>query len=212
MKKVARLALVLTVALATLAISTACSKSSSASQSGQRKITTADAQQVLDFTASLPARFERLNAAEEGMSRADLGLTKEFSEVEVYLSEDPYDMIFAYYGIIETRLERASSDALFKDDDQVEKMVIEGLRQGAAEEGVDLSDATVNISHPAIGDLAVLGVGQMSSFGINIGYDMLVFKVNKVYVFIMSVYLPGGSFPLLDLAAEVEKTVKTYSQ
>jgi hypothetical protein len=91
-------------------------------------------------------------------------------------------------------------------------MVIEGLRQGAAEEGVDLSDATVNISHPAIGDLAVLGVGQMSSFGINIGYDMLVFKVNKVYVFIMSVYLPGGSFPLLDLAAEVEKTVKTYSQ
>jgi hypothetical protein len=212
MKKIARLALVLLVALATLAISAACSKSSSTSQPGQRKITTADVDEVLDLTTLLPVRFEQLDASSEHMSRADLGLSKEFSEVALYLSEDPYEMLFGYYAIIETRVERASSDALMKDDDQIKKMVIEGLRQGAAKEGVSLSDAGVEVTHPSIGDLAVFGSGTMSSMGASVGYDILMFKVNKVYMFIFSIYLPGESVSLTDLGPEIVKSIHKFSQ
>ncbi len=178
----------------------------------EKKITLADAPIVLDMSSELPASFERLDAASEGLSNEAMGLGSDVSEVELFLCEEPYQMIFAYLCIIESQLERASSDALMRDEEQIESMVLEGLRTGAAEEGVELSEANVEVTHPDVGDLAVLGSGTMSVYGFSIGYDFLMFKSNKVYVFIMSVYLPGESVSLVPLAEGIERRIGVFSQ
>ncbi len=177
-----------------------------------KKITLADAPTVLDMSSELPASFERLDAASEGMSNKDMGLGPDWSEVELFLSEEPYQIVFAYLTIIESRLERAASDALFNDEEQIKSIVLEGLRVGAAEEGVDLANATVEVTYPDVGDLSLLGTGTMSAYGVSIGYDMLMFKNNKVYVFIVSIYLPGESASLVPLAEGIEQRIGMFSQ
>ena len=178
----------------------------------KKKITLADAPTVLDMAWELSASFERLDAASEGMSNKDMGLGPDFSEVDLFLSEEPYQVVFAYLTVIESQVERATSDALMRDEGQIESMVVENLRAGAGEEGVELSEATVEVTHPDVGDLAVLGSGTMSAYGFSMGYDMLIFKSNKVYVFIMSVYLPGESVSLVALAEGVEQRIGVFSQ
>lgn len=176
------------------------------------KITLADAPLVLDMSSELPTSFERLDATAEGMSNKDLGLGPDFSEVELFLSEDPYQMVFAYFSIIESKMERATTDALLKDEEQIKPIAIEGLRAGAAEEGLELGDVTVNVTYPNIGDLAVLGSGTVSAYGSSLGYDLLMFKSNKVYVFISSLYLPGENVPLPPLAEGIEQRIGAFSQ
>ena len=176
-----------------------------------KKITLADAPIVLDMSSELPANFECLGAASEGFSNKDLGLGSDFSEVELFLSEEPYQVVFAYLCIIESQLERATSDALMRDEEQIKSIVLEGLRMGAAEEDVEL-EANVEVSYPDIGDLAVLGSGIMSAYGFSIGYDILMFKSNKVYVFIVSVYLPEESVSLVPLAEGIEQRIGMFSQ
>jgi len=177
-----------------------------------KKITLADAPTVLDMSSDLPASFERLDAASEGLSNKDMGLGPDFSEVELFLSEEPYQIIFAYLTIIESQLDRASSDALMKDEEQIKSVVVENLRAGAAEEGVELGNVQVQVTYPDIGDLAVSGSGTMSAYGFSMGYDMLVFKSNKVYVFIMSTYLPEESVSLVPLARGIEQRIGMFSQ
>jgi len=178
----------------------------------EKKITLADAPIVLDMSSELSASFERLDAASEGFSNEDMGLGPDFSEVEMFFSEEPFQIVFAYLGIIESRVERAGVDAIFKDEEQVKSMVLEGLRAGAAEEGVELSEATIEVSYPDVGDLAVLGSGTMGAYGFSMGYDMLVFKSNKVYVSIFSIYLPGESVSLAPLAIGIEQRIEVFSQ
>jgi len=178
----------------------------------EKKITLADAPTVLDMTWELSASFERLDAASEGLSNEDIELGPDFSEVELFLSEEPYQVVFAYLTIIESQLERASSDALMRDEEQIESMVLENLRAGAAEEGVELSGANVEVTYPDIGDLAVLGSGTVGAYGVSMGYDMLIFKSNKVYVFIASIYLPGEKVSLAPLAIGIEQRIGVFSQ
>ena len=188
-------------------------EATASSTSDQAKnITLADAPLVLDMSSELPTSFERLDATAEGMSNKDLGLGPDFSEVELFLSEDPYQMVFAYFSIIESKMERATTDALLKDEEQIKPIAIEGLRAGAAEEGLELGDVTVNVTYPNIGDLAVLGSGTVSAYGSSLGYDLLMIKSNKVYVFISSLYLPGENVPLPPLAEGIEQRIGAFSQ
>jgi len=175
-----------------------------------KKIALDDSETVLDLLPILPVGFERIDAASEGLSNEDMGLGSDFGEVEVFLSEDPYQLIFTYMGIIESRIEQASSDTFLKDDEMVEDLLVESIKAGAAEEGVDL-DVLVSITHPQIGDLAVLGEGTMSSYGYYIGYDVLMFKVNKVYVFVWSMYYSEDHEPLLKIGREIVHRINMYS-
>jgi len=99
-----------------------------------------------------------------------------------------------------------------RDEELVESIVMEGIQLGAAEEGVESVDVDTNITYPDIGDLTVLGSGTMSAYGVNIGYDILMFKSIKVYVFIASTYLPGESVSLTLLAEAIEQRIGTFSQ
>lgn len=177
-----------------------------------KKITLADVSTVLNMSSELPASFERLDAATEGLSNQDMGLGPEFTEVELFLSEEPFQVIFAYYGILESQIEQAGSDAILQDEEQVKSMILEGMRAEAGDEAIQLGDIEFEASNPDVGDLAILGSGSMNTSGVSIGYDFMAFKVNKVYVFVVSVYLPGESVSLVPVARGIEQRIGTFSQ
>ena len=171
-------------------------------------ITLADAPRILDMSSDLPARFEHLDAAHEGVSNSDLGLGPGFSEVELFLSEDPFQMVVAYMTVVESQVERAATDAFMKDEDQVRSAILWGFETVAVEEDIEWSEiAEIHISYPSIGDLAVFGTGQVNAYGLNIAYDLLLFKNAEVYVTVAEYYLPGNALPLIPLAEAMNQRI-----
>lgn len=177
-----------------------------------KKITLSDASQVLDLLPLLPASFQKIDSASEGMSNADMELGPDFSEVELFISDEPFQMIYCYLGIVESRMERAGFDAVMKNEEMVKSMVIENLKAGALEEGVEVEEAEVQITYPAMADLSVLGEGYFSSFGLSVGFDMVFFRSNKVVVSILSTYFSQDRQALFPIAREIEWRIAQYSQ
>ena len=177
-----------------------------------KKITLADAPMVLDLSPLLPTSFERVDAASEGMSNKDMGLGPKASEVELFLSEEPYQLIYCFLMITESRIERATSDAVFKDEQQIESLLIENLKAGALEEGFELQVPEVQITYPNIADLAVLGESYIITSGMTFGFDILWFRSNKVYVFTYSLYLSAEKQSLVPITREINHRVSMFSQ
>ena len=178
------------------------------------KITLSDAPVLLDLSPLLPARFERLDAASEGMSNDDLGLGPEFSEVELFLSPEPYQMIYGFILIVERATERAAADAFLRDEQQVRNLVYQGLKEGAAKEGYELSESEVeiDITYPNIADFAALGEGRCSMYGVSFGFDMVVFRSNEVYVYLYSVDLSPERQLLPPIATEITHRISMFYQ
>lgn len=173
-----------------------------------RKMTLDDAPVVLNMSLDLPARFERVDAASEGLSNEDLGLGSEFSEVQLFLSEEPFQMVYGFLLITGSRIEQAGVDAIMRDEEQVKSVILAGLEEGAAEENVPLSDVETRITYPDIADLCVLGEGSFKSSGFNFGFDYLMFKNGNVYVFVASLYMGEGS-PLVPVARGINERIQT---
>jgi hypothetical protein len=166
----------------------------------------------LNLLPLLPETFEKVDAASEGLSNSDMDLGPECSEVELFFSEEPFQMIYGFYGIEESRIARASTDATFKDEAQIKKLLIENIKAGLEEENLDASYAQTSITYPDIADLAVYGEGQFEASGITMGFDLLWFRVNKVYVFLYSIYYGTDYVTLDNIAKEITHRIGMYSQ
>ena len=177
-----------------------------------KKITLADAPVVLDLSPVLPATFEQVDAASEGLSNADMGLGSDCSEVELFVSDEPFQMIYCFLYIDESRIARAGFDATIKDERQMESMVVENLKAGALAEGFELQVPQIEITYPDIADSALLGEGFMTSFGMSIGFDTLWFRSNTVYVYLYSLYLSLEKQSLAPIAREIEHQISMFSQ
>jgi len=176
------------------------------------KIRLSDAPAILDLSTELGTGFERLDAAAEGMSNRDMQLGSDFSEVQVFLSAEPYQMVFTYMAVVERRSDQVAQDAFMRDEKQIRQLVVENLQQGASEEGVDVSDAKVEITYPTLGDQAVLGTGSFTASSVGIGFDLLMFRSQTVLVFVASVYLPGENKGLLPVGTGIEQRIKSFGQ
>jgi hypothetical protein len=177
------------------------------------KLTLNDAAAVLDLSKVLPAEFKKLDAAEEGMSNADMGLGPEFSEIQAYLSETPNQVVFAYYGIVEDAAERAESEAVFSNEDEFKKLMMDSFISGLSGGSDTTPDMTMDITKPDIGDKAVLSQGTVNINGAEIGYGILFFRINKVYVFVCVVGINSdGMASVADLGRSIEKNIDQYSQ
>ena len=208
---------ILILALVIMAVpAVACKESASPAQTqpapAPKKITLADASMVLDLSPLLPANFEYLDAAREGLSNKDLGLGPDFSEVELFLSEEPYQVIYCFFSIIEGRIQQAGSDALMKDEQQIKSIIAKNLKAGAAKENIELEMVEMRVTYPNVGDVAVLGEGHISFYGASIGFDLLLFRSNKIYVDIETLYLSTERQSLLPLAREIEYRISMFSQ
>ncbi len=179
--------------------------------SSPKKITLDDAADILNISLLLPSRFEHIDAASEGMSNEDMGLGSDFSEVKLFLSEDPFQMIYGVLGISESRIEQAVFDGQIRDEDQIKSVIAENIMIGAAEEGVELEVPTVEITHPRIGDSAILGEGYIETYGFQFGFDTLWFRDKSVIVLIYSLYISADNVSLLKIAEEIENRLSKYS-
>jgi hypothetical protein len=177
-----------------------------------KKISLDDALVVLDLSPLLPDNFENLDAASEGLSNKDMGLGSEVSEVELFLSEEPFQMIYGMLTIISSRIGRASSDALFKNEQQIKDLLIQNIVAGLNKENVDASYVQTSISYPNIADLAIYGEGQINYSGVNMGFDILWFRSNSVYVFLYSAYYDPDRISLEPIAKEITHRISMFSQ
>lgn len=176
------------------------------------EITLEDADYILNLLPLLPATFEKVDAASEGMSNADLGLVSYFSEVQLFISDEPFQMIYGIMGKTDSRIERSSFDALMNDETMIRNLLIENIKQGAIDEGYEMGDVDIDITYPTLGDVAFLGEGIMSDVGYSVGIDILWFRENTVYIMLYSVYYKAERQTLLPIAKEIQSRINQYSQ
>jgi len=176
--------------------------------SSAREVTLADAPAILDMSSDLPTGFEHLDAASEGMSNEDLGLGPEYSEVELFLREEPFLEVYATMTIIETQTEQAAMNALMRDEERLKASVLYWLEVGFVEEGMELPEIEFDVTHPSIGELAATVSGQFSMYSTNVGFEYLVFKNDKAYVEIYQYYFGGSGLSLVSLANGINQRIE----
>ena len=206
--------LILIAMVSTLIALVACAPASTQAPpiSTPKKITLDDAEDILNLSLLLPSRFEQIDAASEGLSNEDMGLGSDYSEVYLFLSEDPFQLIYCVLGISKSRVERAMWDEQLEDDYLMKSMVVETLKAGAAEEGIEITVPDVEITHPDIGDSSLCGQSYMESYGSQLGVDILWFRCNTVYVLTNSVYTSADKVSLIPIGEEIEKRIGKFSQ
>jgi len=177
-----------------------------------RKISLDDAPDILDISLLLPSRYIEVDAASEKMSNKDMGLGSDFSEVQLYISDDPFQMIYGFMGIITSRLDAAIFDKQLRDESYIKDLIRESILEGAKSEGGQVTVPNLEATYPSIGDLAIWGVGDLESYGYYFGFSALFFRVNKVYVFLYSLSMTKDEVSLKLIAEEIEKRIGQFSQ
>jgi hypothetical protein len=207
--------LVVLLALVALLSVTACAPSPMPTPSPTptptpaQDITLADAPGILDMSSDLPDRFEHVDSAREGFPRTDMQLGPEFSEVEVFLSREPSQKIIAYMRIIEAESERAATDSLLKDEKSMKSGLLWEFMEVEAAEQIAWSEiGAIHIAQHDIGDFAVSARGEAAGDGLELGIDILAFKSDKVYVFILQYYLTGEGISLVSLAEGIARRIE----
>jgi len=111
----------------------ACAPASTSSTtiSTPKEITLEDASDILNISLLLPSRFDQIDAASEGLSNEDLGLGSDYSEVYLFLAEDPFQVIYSALAISKSRIEQASWDSILEDEYQLKSIIIQNLKAGA---------------------------------------------------------------------------------
>jgi hypothetical protein len=146
-------------------------------------ITLDDAPAYLDVSAALPG-FRRLDARAEGMTKEALlgsvlgkGIEK-FSEVELYLSEEPLQYVFTTMGVFSSEMELAAWKAEVRAEKTVPEQVVEDFAKGfAARTGLSgTPQYSVDLREMAVGDYAKL-------FEISLLYEGEQSHLETVYMF-----------------------------
>jgi hypothetical protein len=140
-----------------------------------------------------------------------LELGDDVSEVELFISEEPFQTIWGILMISESRIERASWDSIMNDEEQISNLIVQSIMAGAIEEGIEIQEPIITITKPDIGDSAIFGEGYIDAFGLIIGFDTLWFRVGKAYVVLYSSYYSVERESLFPIAIEVEQRITQYS-
>jgi hypothetical protein len=202
----------LVLIILTLTLFTGIACSSTQSTSGLKKISLSDAPEILNITSLLPARFAQVDPANEGMSNKDMGLGSDCSEVQLFVSNDPFQMVYGFMTIINSSIEGAVFDRQLEDDNSMKDMIKEAILAGAEEEGVQAAIPDITVSHPDLGDSSIYGKGSLEIMGFYFGFDILFFRNNKVYIFLYSLSMTSDEIDLLAISKEVGNRVSNYSQ
>ncbi|MFC1847055.1 hypothetical protein ACFLYS_03250 [Chloroflexota bacterium] len=177
----------------------------------EKQLTLADAPDLLNLLPFLPSRFYPIDAANEGLSNAQMGLGSDCSEVMVFLSDDPYQLIYCFFGIDETKSGQASTDAMLRDEDSLRDLIAYYIELGALEKGFVVDVPTVDISYPNIGNLSVLAEGFLTMEGFTFGFDFLGFRSESVFIFIYSLYYSSERSELTPIGYGLEQRLIEYS-
>ena len=161
-------------------------------------ITVDDAALYLDVSDVLPG-FERLDPRQEGMTKEQVWgqwveRTEQFSDFDLYLSEQPFQYVFMAMAVFPSKMELAAWKAsMRKDDEALTQDFISGLTESlAASTGLEEAPSTSVVwSDLAVGDSAKRAEVLMSYEGgepLQLDF-VLLFQENSV-VFIYNMWYP----------------------
>lgn len=165
-----------------------------------QEFTLTDAPTVLDLSSLLPSRFEHIDAASEELSNSDLGLGPDWSEVELFRSQEPYELIYVYLTIME-------KDA----DSQTRSLVADGLKAGAPSEikpdmfGQDIAQKAVAgaVRNPEGGGTSVHG-GE--------GWELKILRHYRVFVAFYRISQSPDKQSLDPMIEQVWQRIGRFSQ
>jgi len=167
-----------------------------------RTFTLNDADEVLDLESLLPARFKRIGAASEGLSREDLGLDSIWSDVVMYRSDVTDELVYAYLTIMPEPA-----------DEQARTEVIEGIKAGAPGDfhqsafGTDAveSDVADFVRNPN-------GGGYGGAYSDDDGWEYGNVRVDRVFVAIYRISQFQEKEPLSQLAEVIWRRLNKFDQ
>lgn len=166
-----------------------------------KEFTLADAPAVLDLSSLLSVRFKHVDATGTGLSNKDLGLGPTWSEVELFRSDKPSELIYAYLTIIDRGM-----------NEQARLMVMKGLRAGVPGEyeppiiGTDITEMAI---FEAIRDVKGGGTYGVSS---DEGWELTILRVDRVLVAVYSISQSADKQPLHPLVELVQRRIGSFSQ
>jgi hypothetical protein len=177
-------------------------------------MTLADAPETLDLEVFLPPRFETRDPEAHRLSRKEVGLGEDASEVAVFLSRQPYQLLYWFLRVVEDEEEQRESSLTLGDADAFRETMAEYLAAAAEGQGVVGSAPEVRVSFPDIAGGATLGEGIVELDDSALLFDMLWFRSNdrRVFVYTYSWHLAEGNMPLLPIAEEIESRISGLSQ
>ena len=164
-------------------------------------ITLDDAPSYLDVSRILPG-FKRLDPRQEGMTQGFGNQADNFSDYQLYLSDQPYQYVFMRMRVFSRESELAAWKASIRGDDQeLTQQFLSGfLPAFAASSGqTEAPEVSVTWSDVAVGDAAKLAQVSLTFEGGHIQMvDMLVvFQENSAF-YIYDRWYPAEP-PIVDL-------------
>lgn len=179
----------------------------------EKSITLDDAPDILNLSGYLPNRFAHVEAWRFQLSKEDVGLELDASEVEVFLSQEPYQMLYFFIRVIESIEEQDRAlDALY-DSRGVETTMKPYIEESARRQGAESVLPKIEVTYPAIAASAVLGQSRIALDEYDLHFDMLWFRSEcpRAFVYLYSWYTaeeelgpPPDTVSLIPIAHEVE--------
>jgi len=168
------------------------------------KIALSDAPYILNMAENLPPRFQKTDAAQTFTAEkiADLGTGA--SEIQLFISNEPYQVIYSAVIKASGLLEQAYYDGLLKDDMQFKDYMLKYLRKSAAENSIQMTDPSFSVSHPSIGDISAYATSTINMEGEDYIYSAMIFKKYQVYIITVSLsFTDEDSVPINPLCIEI---------
>lgn len=159
------------------------------------ELTLDDAPYFLDVGSVLPG-FKKLDPTQDGFTKEELGLGPRVSDVVVYLSEQPFQFVMVFMGLLSGDIEKASARVGLRREEALEEFLIAGLFEGMSQFFDPGSVETdVQWNKVSVGDTAKLAQVTMTDLGLVLAeVDVLLFLQEEgremAQVIVMSVWLP----------------------
>jgi len=174
------------------------------------KIALSDAPYILNMAENLPPRFLKTDAAQIFAPEkiADLGTGA--SGIQLFISNEPYQVIYSVVIKASGFLEQAYYDGLLKDDKQFKDYMLKYLRKSATEYSIQMTDPSFSVSHPSIGDICAYATGTTNIDGEDYTYSTLIFKKYQVYILTVSLsFKDEASVSIIPIGNEIIKRMDT---
>jgi hypothetical protein len=154
-----------------------------------------DAPHYLDVSSVLPG-FRQVDPSGEGLSNADLGLGPDFSEVVLFLSDEPFQTVMLYMAVISGEINKAREKSLLQSG-AVTDSFVEGFESTVGQgEMKDLQVREVPIGE--FGMLATLVAEDV--YGSRTPEEFLAFYQDKgnqaALVFVLNISSPDSAFTI----------------
>jgi len=180
-------------------------------------MTLEDAPTVLDLSAVLPSCFVALDEWQtlaQGLTRENLGLGIDASELFAFRSENPFQLVYCFVRIIEDVTEQSAAARNLFNETIIRNMATDFLDFVASEQGFRLPEPAVAVNYPSVGVGAALAAGEIKFDDDTLRFDMLSFRSEdkRVFGFVHSWHISEEQESVIRLGREIEKRIMSFGR